>query len=345
MGRLRTGLTLLALVLGLSSASSCDDFRPPPGEVVLYYSADDYVAQPIIDAFEEVSGLTVRALGDTEATKTTGLVQRLRAESSAPRADVYWSSEVFLTIQLAREGLFSPLRAPRSRDYPSRKLLEDGDLWRGFAQRARVVVFNTERVEASEAPQTMQDLLDPRWKGRIVMARPQFGTTRGHMAMLVEQWGPEATRGWLEGLAANDVRLLDGNSSVVRAVANGEALVGLTDTDDVWSGQRNGWPINLTYVQHDIDGRSIGPLLIPNTVAVVDGGPNPDAAQRLAAFLLSEAVERMLAESDSHNIPTSPSVAAEFSQYAVPGAAVVDYERIADAMDEAMRLCDEALGG
>lgn len=322
---------------------ACGD-TVPTEEVVLYYSADSVIAQPIIDAFEEQSGIAVRAVGDTEATKTTGLVQRLRAERDNPRADVFWSSEIYLTLQLAEEGVLGELRFPDDRDERGEHRDGPDALWRAFAQRARVVVYNSERVSPDEAPQSMHDLLDAGWKGRIAMARPQFGTTRGHMAALVAMWGEEGARDWMERIRDNGVRFYDGNASVVRAVASGEALVGLTDTDDVWAGQRNGWPVDLVYVRHDREQSSIGALLIPNTVAVIRGGPNPDNAQRLAEFLLSERVERMLAQSDSHNIPTRPSVAAEFAQYAVPTAATVEHGAVAAAMPTADRLGNEVFG-
>ncbi|MFG0274442.1 MAG: extracellular solute-binding protein [Phycisphaerales bacterium] len=330
-----------ALVCAGALASSCSE-RPGAGagDVVLYVSADDYVVRPIVGAFEEESGLRVRVLGDTEATKTTGLVQRLRTERENPRADVFWSSEVFLTIRLAEEGLLAPLEDASLEVWPSG--LADGDrLWHGFANRARVVVYNTEFVSPEAAPRTMHDLLDERWRGRVGVARPAFGTTRGHMGLALEAWGEDAFRVWAQALQANGVRLYDGNASVVRAVASGEIRVGLTDTDDVWSGQRNGWPIDLVYVRHDLDGRAMGTMVIPNTVAIVDGGPNAEAGRRLALFLLSERVERMLAESDSHNVPIRPEVAADFPAYSVPDPMGVDPVRIAARMDAALAILDD----
>lgn len=314
------------------------------GEVVLYYSADDVVARPIIEMFEKRTGVRVLGHTDTEATKNTGLVQRLIIEKERPRADVFWSSEVFLTLRLAEEGVLAPHESEAVADWPA-ALRDDERLWHGFAQRARVVVFNTKRVPADEAPRTMLELTRPRWKDRVVMARPQFGTTRGHMGAVLALWGPDTMRSWLIPLKANGVRLLDGNSAVVRAVAMGEADIGLTDTDDVWMGQRNDWPVDLVYVRHDVPGHvSAGPLVIPNTVSRIRGGPNERNAHLLIDFLLSEEVERALAESESHNIPIRPELAAEFPKYAVPDPAAIDFAKVAASLDEAMNLCDRALG-
>lgn len=313
-------------------------------QVVIYYSADEVIARPILDAFEKESGVRVLGVPDTEATKNTGLVQRLRAERSSPRADVFWSGEVFLTIRLGAEGLLEAHDSPVARDRPVR-LIGNAGVWHGFAQRARVLVYHTGRVSKERAPQNMVDLMSPDWRGRVGMARPQFGTTRGHMAALVALWGAPNAGSWMSSMRANGVRMYDGNSSVVQAVASGEIDVGLTDTDDVWAGQRNGWPVGLVYIRHDLpSGARAGPLVIPNTVALVKGGPNSGAARLLVDHLLSSDTERALARSESRNIPSNPSVAAEFPELAVEDPAWAPLEEIAAAMDEAMRLCGETLG-
>jgi iron(III) transport system substrate-binding protein len=208
-----------------------------------------------------------------------------------------------------------------------------------------VLAYNTERVDASRAPRNMVDLMSPSWRGRVGMARPQFGTTRGHMAALVALWGAPNAGSWMASMKANGLRLYDGNSSVVQAVASGEIDVGLTDTDDVWAGQRNGWPVGLVYIRHDLPGGArAGPLLIPNAASLVKGGPNPEAARLLLDHLLSPDTERVLARGESRNIPSNASVAGEFPELAVEDPAWAPLEHIAASMDEAMRLCDEMLG-
>ncbi len=297
----------------------------PKNLLVLYCSADRHIAQPIIDAFDHKNDIAVKMLGDTEATKTFGLVERLRTEKDEPQADLFWSSEPFGMIALAREGIVHPE-------------------FRQFASRARVIVYNTNRVDENDAPKTMHDLLNERFRGRIVMARPQFGTTRGHMGFLVAAWGEEEAQDYLRALKAHGVRLVAGNSSVVRAVAAGEADIGLTDTDDVYGAQREGLPVELIYVRHDLpDGsKLVGPMTIPNTVALVRGfGMNAPA---LFEFLAGPEVERMLAASDSHNTPMNPEVAKEFPQYAIPDAAQIPLEDIADAIPRALELCQQELG-
>jgi iron(III) transport system substrate-binding protein len=351
--RART-VAAVVLILGLWLLAASCGRRDGGGEgeqrVVLYSSVDDHVLREVVRAFEQAHGIRVQLAGDTEATKTTGLVQRLLAERASPRADVWWSSEPFGTIQLSREGLLEPYTSNHEAEFggtwPAEMRGERGD-WYGFASRARVIVYNTQRLQASEVPRTLRDLADERWRGRVGLARPQFGTTRGHMGALVVLCGEEQTEAWLAAMRANGLRLYDGNAMVVRAAALGEIDLALTDTDDVWAGQREGWPVELVFEMPDSDRGdglcSFGPMLVPNTVAKVRGGPNPQAAALLIEFILSERVERMLAESESGNIPIRPSLAAQFPRAAIPAGTMPDLQKVAEAIPRAMEICERVL--
>jgi len=334
--------------------------EPGRAQVVLYCSVDQEVAEPIVAQFEEQSGIKVLAKYDTEASKTVGLAQRIRAEAAAPAADVFWSGEVFHTIRLAREGLLTqyggegvpPLRvagilpAARGRDALATQgqdglatFSDPNGYWYGFALRARVIGYNTEKVPAAEAPKSLEDTLDAKWKGRLVMASPAFGTTGGDVASWFAHYGPGRARQILQRLKDNDVRLVSGNSTAVRMVATGQADICFTDTDDICAGQRNGWPVAMNYLHQGADGV----LAIPNTAALVKGGPNPENARILMHFLLSAELEQMLAESDSHNSPVHVEVAKKYPQYAIVNPLRVDYARVADFLPEAIKAAREIL--
>lgn len=307
-------------------------------EVVLYCSVDQAVAEPIVAEFEKHSGIKVLARYDTEATKTVGLVQRIRAEAVAPTADVFWSGEVFHTIRLAREGLLAPHHSEATRDWPP-TFADPNGRWYGFALRARVIGYNTNRVSAEEAPKSLEDVLDARWKGRLVMASPAFGTTGGDVASWFAHYGPDRAGEILRQLKANEVRIVSGNSTAVRMVATGQADICFTDTDDVYAGRRNGWPVAMNF----LDQQRAGVLTIPNTAALIKGGPNPRAAAVLMDFLLSEQLEKLLVETDSHNSPVHAAVTKEYPQYAIECPLDVDYGRVADFLAEAIEASRRVL--
>jgi len=324
--------------LFLCAGSSCKRDEGEPRRVVLYCSVDQAVAEPIIAEFERQSGIEVLARYDTESSKTVGLVQRLRAEARSPSADVLWSGEVFYTIRLAREGLLTPYEGEQTGNRPGRLAGQEGK-WHGFALRARVIGYSTERVPAGEAPKRLEDVLEAKWKGRIVMAAPEFGTTGGDVASWFAHYGRVRAEEILRKLKANQVRLVDGNSTAVRMVATGQADLCLTDTDDVYAARRNGWPVAMNYLNQGDDGV----LTIPNTAAVVRGGPHPAEAKELMRFLLSEKVEQMLAESDSHNAPTHVSLAGRYRRYAIPKPLNISYEDVADMLPTAVTTAGRIL--
>ncbi|MEN0020723.1 MAG: extracellular solute-binding protein [Planctomycetota bacterium] len=290
--------------------------------VVLYSSVDDYLLREVVSAFEADTGIAVDVVGDTEATKTTGLMQRVLAERDDPQADVWWSSEPFATIRLAREDALAEM--PEREGHPEDLRAQH---WLGFGLRARVIAYDTRKFESvDDVPRTLADLTKPEFRGRVAIARPEFGTTRGHLAALVEAWGEEPTEAWLEAMVANDMRVYSSNSAVVRAIADGEVWLALTDTDDVWSGQQNDWPVDLVYEATDESSggsqwQSFGPMLIPNTIAYVSGSEDDAAARTLVDYVLSERATVLMAESDSRNIPIDAELRARYQQWSpIPAA-------------------------
>ncbi|MBL8763502.1 MAG: substrate-binding domain-containing protein [Phycisphaerae bacterium] len=349
-------------VLGAAAASAALPACAPsvshatPDDIVLYSSVDGEIIRPLLDAWHARpgNGERVRLLGDTEATKTTGLMRRVLDERPAPRADVWWSNELLATVRLAREGAlqsFTCAGAERDAEWagggwPGAFRARDAT-WYAFACRARAIVSSSSRLRETERPRVLGDLAAPRLRGRVGLARPAFGTTRAQMALLLSVHGEGPFTRWLESLARNGTRLYDGNSAVVRAVSRGELDAALTDTDDALAGIRNGWKVALGVPRHELPGSPAraGELLIPNSVGLVRGGPNPAGGRAFLAFVLSGEVERRLAADASAHRPIRPSLAGSFAGFAAPDPVAVDPSALADAADRAVRLCERVLGG
>lgn len=345
MRLIQTGMRVSALASALLvTGTGCDgDSSSTEQPIVVYVSADEGIARPVLAEFTNRTGLEVLPVFDTEATKTTGLASRLRSERERPRADLFWSSECFRTIQLDDEGLLAPLSGEVFDDWmsgrPGRWKADDG-AWFGFAPRARVIVHRLPAGFDDPLPASWESLADSRWAGRIAMADPRFGTTSGHLGAMHAHWEglgtPERFNEWVQGLVENRPAVLTtGNAGVVDAVASGAYDIGMTDTDDVWAARARGLDVELLYPRTDLDQRvGGGTLLVPNTVARIKGGPNPEGAHALARWLLSEEVERILTASSSRNIPlrTDPG------SLAVPDPLDVDLARSSALMGESIRL-------
>ncbi len=274
-------------------------------QVVLYSSLNEPTARPVIDRFEEKTGIRVIFQGDTERDKTVGLVQTLLEERHRPRADVFWNSETANTVRLQREGVLARLDPPPENAalIPEAYVDREG-YWFGFAARARVLIVNTDLVDEADMPRSMWDLTEEKWRGRAALVRPVTGTTLTHMTALYELIGAEETDRFLQGVIDNECHLPPGNGRLAQLVGQGQIHFGFTDSSDFRLVKNEGYPVIAIYPDQD----SIGTMLIPNTAAKIRGGPNPENARRLINFLLSEEAEEILAHHPRGHIPLKPDI-------------------------------------
>ena len=276
---------LIALLVILMSVPS------EQKKVVVYVSHDQDYSEPILKEFEELSGIKVEALYDTEATKTVGLVNRLLAEKNNPRADVYWNNEPMRSILLKKEDILQSYCSPNADDIPP--IHKDKDCyWTGFAARARVIIYNTEKMD--EVPNSIYDLTDSRWKGKVCIAKPILGSTSTHSAAIFALLGNEKAEEFFLNLKENGVQIVESNSMIRDQVVVGECYFGFTDTDDAYDAIATGKPVEMVF--SDQGSNEIGNLVFPNTVMMIKDAPHPEEAKKLIDFLLSPKVEERLAE-------------------------------------------------
>lgn len=287
-------LVLLALV-GIHTQGCVRQAEP---EVVVYTSVDDVFARPICERFQEETGIRVRLVPDTEETKSTGLVNRLIAEKGRPQADVFWSGDPVRAAILKSRGVSAPYRSTEAEKLPAQFSDPEGH-WTGFSARARVLIYNTSLVPAGQEPKSVMDLLDARFKGKVCIANPLFGTTSMHAAALFESLGEAETKRFFEGLIANGGKILSSNGEVRRRVANGEYAVGLTDTDDYNVARQEGKPVGVVFPDQD----GMGVVLVPNCVVLIANGPNAANGKRFIDYLLRAETEAALARSEAAQIP------------------------------------------
>ncbi len=258
-------LIIVVLALVMKGASDAASRR-----IVVYCAQDMNYAAPVFRAFEKSSGYKVAAVYDSEAVKTVGLANRLLAEKANPRCDLFWGNEELRARQLAGKGVFRETNG-----------------WAAFGYRTRRIVVNTNRLVLADAPRSLLELTNARWRGRIALAYPQFGSTAAHFHALRQVWGEDLWRAWCRGLKANQPFLMEGNSSVVKLVARGIADIGLTDSDDVAAAVGEGAPVAAQPVGEDT-------LAIPNTVGLIRKPAISPGAGRLFEYLQQPAAVEML---------------------------------------------------
>ena len=289
--------------LGLAVLLFANGCRPQSSrEVIVYAALDREFSEPILEKFSRDTGTDARGVFDVESTKTVGLVNRLLEERSRPRCDVFWNNEILHTLRLQNEGVLDAYFSPVAEDIPPSYRSHEG-YWTGFAARARVLLVNREAWGDDPLPDSIHSLTDPRWKGRGGIARPLFGTTATQAAVLFATWGEDRAMEFFSRIKENAV-ILSGNKQVALAVGRGELAFGLTDTDDAIIELEEGRPVEIIFPDQATDG--LGTLYIPNTLAIIKNGPNPEAARQLVDYLLQPEVERLLEQGPSAQFPVRP---------------------------------------
>ncbi|MAI67279.1 MAG: hypothetical protein CMJ26_05330 [Phycisphaerae bacterium] len=317
-------LLVLALV---GCSSNVDDNKT----VTVYVSADEQIAREVFDLFTKKTGIEVAWVGDTEASKTTALVQRILREKNDPVADVFWSSEILGTIQLTKQNAFTSHNSTSATAWP-REFRDEEFSWFAFSPRARVIAYNPDKTLPSELPETWWEY------SNSAMADPRFGTTGTHIAVL--SLYPELFKKFVS--TRSTIPLLGGNAATVQAVIDGSAKYAMTDSDDVHAGIARGASLAMHYPLHH-EGKDGGTLLIPNTVAIIRNCLHPDTASIFVDFLLSDQVATHLAESTSHNIPLQPTVSAMYPELRVENPLAVSFVQAEEAKREAIQELMKAL--
>jgi iron(III) transport system substrate-binding protein len=328
IGGILRSLVILA-ILCLAGGTRWDTAQT----VVVYSALDREFSEPLLKDYAKRTGVRVLPKFDVESTKTVGLTNLIMAEARRPRCDLFWNNEILNTLRLKEKGLLVPFKPDHGGDLPATFRAKD-ETWYGFAARGRVLIVNTKLVPETERPKGIQDLLDPKWKGKIGIAKPLFGTTATHAACLFAAWGDDKAMRYFRDLKANGVQVLSGNKQVAMAAGSGQIAFGLTDTDDAMGEVDAGSPVTIIYPDRQPDG--LGTLFIPNTLAIIKGAPHPKEAETLANHLLSPEVEAALARGPSAQIPLlkSTNVEARVETPRTVHAMEADFEAAAKLWDK-----------
>jgi iron(III) transport system substrate-binding protein len=330
------------VVLAFASVCACGGSSDRNArQVTAYVSADRPFSEPILQEYERRTGVRVNVAYDTEETKSTGLANRLIAEKTRPQADVFWSNEPVRTLVLKGRDVLAPYQSPVAQGIAD-TFRDPAGYWTGFSARMRVIVYNTNKIKPEEAPRSIFDLAEPRWKGQVAIADPRFGSTSFHVAALYAELGEQRMDEYFSKLKANDVKIVDGNSVVRDMVARGEVSVGLTDTDDVNVALEAKQPVAMVLP----DREGIGVPVMPNMVSLIKNAPHPEEGKRLIDHLLSPEVERALAASEAVQIPLHAGVPGPKNLPAIGSfkPMTLDYAKAAARVEDVTTRLQRLLG-
>ena len=277
------GLVLALLALALPACSS------DGGELVIYSGRNENLVRPILERFAEDTGIDIRVrYGDTAELAAT-----LLEEGDASRADVFFSQDAGALAALASRDLLTELPAA-TLDVVPEAYRDPGGRWVGVTGRARVIAYNTEAVDEAELPESVFELTDPKWEGRVGFP-PTNASFVAFVSAMIEQVGRERTKSWLEGMEANGAKTYDNNIVTLEAVADGEIDLGLVNHYYLYNEfeQRPGSPVANHYPGQGSGGE--GTFVNVAGAGVLASSDNDDA-ERFVEYLLEETAQEYFRE-------------------------------------------------
>ena len=332
-----TRSAILTILLGLTlGMAGC--FSASSDSVTVYSALDRNFSEPVFDSFQESQGIQVLAKYDTESTKTVGLANQILQQSAgAGGCDLFWNNEILHTLRLEAAGKLRLIPSELLNGYPDSFRSTDGR-WVGLAARARIIVANTDRLDPERVPKSIMDLADPQWKGQACLAKPLFGTTATHFAVLYQQLGEQAFTDFVQQLIDNDVAILSGNRQVAADVASGKYVFGFTDTDDFNLEKQAGQPVQLIWP--DQESSQAGTLLLPNTLCLPVSGVHQRHAETLLGYLLAGEIETRLAKGPSAQFPLKEGVVASSPLLSDPAPRwqEVEWDKVLNAWEKSSEI-------
>jgi iron(III) transport system substrate-binding protein len=270
-----------------ASETSGDDIL---GKLVIYSGRSEALIQPVIDAFKTKHPHVEILL---KAGSNSELANALLEEAANPVADVFITTELFTVQSLAMQDVFQSY-LPAEADQLPPEFIGPNQTWIGLTRRARVIMYNSELVSAQEAPKSIFELMDAKWKGQIAAAGTTNGSMQAQIAAMRQLLGEQATEEWLKGLLANDVTFFGGHTDVRKAVGSGEFKIGLVNHYYFYLQQAEGSPVGVVFP--DQGEGEIGLITNATAAGIVKGAHNLAAAQAFMDFLISPEGQNLFAE-------------------------------------------------
>lgn len=257
-------------------------FTPTEGSLIIYSGRSEKLIAPLVEMFEKDTGIEAQVrYGDTAE-----LAAQILEEGDNSPADVFFAQDAgalgalndrFITL---KDEILNKVE-PRFRS--------PNGTWVGASGRARVLVYNTDKLKESELPASVFELTDPKWKGRIGWAPTNASFQAFVTAMRISK-GEDVAKQWLEGMVANDVKSYDKNTAIVQAAADGEIDVGLVNHYYLFALKKDKGTIKAA--NYYFPNGDLGSLINVAGVGTLKTGKNQKAAEQFIEYLLSEKAQQ-----------------------------------------------------
>jgi iron(III) transport system substrate-binding protein len=338
----RTARVVPAALLGLALLAGCGEGAVPgtepapedPLSVTIYSGRKEEFVGPLFDRFQQETGIELEVrYGDSAELAATIL-----EEGQNTPADVFLSQDAGALGVVADEGLFLSLD-PSILDRVDPRFRSEEGVWVGTSGRARVIAYSTENVQERDLPDTVFDLVDEEYRGRVGFP-PTNASFQAFVAGMIITEGEDRTREFLEGLAGNDPRLYESNSDVVRAIAAGEVDLGLVNHYYIYEveAEEGDIPVENLF----LTDRDPGALVNAAGVGVLAPSINVEPALQLVDYLTGDPGQSYFAE-ETWEYPVVPGFEPSvdlppLGSIQSPG---IDLSDLGETLDPALRLLAE----
>ncbi len=328
--------TLIALVVtAVLAGCGSDDDAAGGGTVTIYSGRTQNLIEPILDRFAEETGISVEVrYGDT-----ADLALLIGEEGEQSPADVFLSQSPGAVGYLDGQGLLGTLPDDVLDLVAEGFHASDGN-WVGFSGRKRVLVYNPDVTDEAELPDTVLDLVEPEWKGRLGVA-PSNASFQDFVTAMRFKLGDEATKEWLQGIADNDAFTFPNNAAIVAAVGRGEIEVGLVNHYYVY--QALAQDPEFAGVNYNFPVDDVGSLVIVTGASMLESTDNPDQSVELIRFLLQEEAQRYFSD-QTFEYPLAAGVepASVLPEVELAGSSDIELDQLGDDLQSTRAMISDA---
>lgn len=259
-----------------------------PTTLVVYSGRNENLVGPLIEQFRTASGIQV----DVRYGDTAELAATILEEGQNSPADVYFGQDAGALGALDKADRFAQLPQSILEQVDGRFRAADG-AWVGASGRARVFVYNTNDVAEADVPNSIWELTDAKWKGKVGWA-PTNGSFQAFVTALRVLEGEEKTAQWLAAMVANETQIFSNNTGIVEAVGRGEVQLGLVNHYYLYrflAEQGDSFPAR----NHHPTAADAGSIINVAGVGILDTVKNQAAAEQFVNFLLSPQAQQYFA--------------------------------------------------
>jgi len=330
----RPTLTAALLISLVSMTAACGDDKP---DLTIYSGRTDDLIGPLLEEFSKETGIKV----EVKYGQSADLALLIEEEAAAGRSNV----DVFISQSPGAMGYLED--RDRLDTLPSEVLelvpeavRDDESRWVGLTGRQRVLVYNSDLVDAATLPTSVFDLTDPEWRGKIGVA-PGNGSFQDFITSMRITAGDDATIAFLDGLAANDPVTYENNNAIVEAVARGEVAVGLVN--HYYNYRRLVEVPTSPTANHQFADGDAGSLLIITGIAILASADDNEDALQLVEWLLGAEAQLYFAdETFEYPLAIGSSPSSGIPAITFGNVGDIDFSDLGDGLQRTREMITEA---